>query len=167
LASKKLGFEQVIDVGSGDGRIAYCAKIVGIESYGIEIDENLVTLQNSIASNTGIDFHPNRTDATQFDYQSLNLTRPALFLSGLPEIGEMLANSVIEKIMSISILKDVSAFVFTGTNVFRESSRDRTKWGWGTIIDNFGLGVIETITLPTYWTIDQLVDTPYVFTKSK
>ena len=26
LAAKNLGFEQIIDIGSGDGRIAYCGK---------------------------------------------------------------------------------------------------------------------------------------------
>jgi len=40
LESKNLGVKQIIDIGSGDGRIAYCAKVAGLESYGIEIDEN-------------------------------------------------------------------------------------------------------------------------------
>ena len=31
-----------IDIGSGDGRIAYCGKILGLNSISIEIDENLV-----------------------------------------------------------------------------------------------------------------------------
>ena len=42
LAAKNLGFEQIIDIGSGDGRIAYCGKTLGLESLSIEIDENLV-----------------------------------------------------------------------------------------------------------------------------
>ena len=50
LESKNLGAEQIIDIGSGDGRIAYCAKIVGLISYAIEIDENLVRLENKILS---------------------------------------------------------------------------------------------------------------------
>ena len=44
--TQKFGFEQIIDIGSGDGRIAYCGKILGLDSISIEIDENLVELQN-------------------------------------------------------------------------------------------------------------------------
>jgi hypothetical protein len=48
LGAQSLGFEELVDVGSGDGRIAYCARLLGMESYGIEIDEDLVQLQKSI-----------------------------------------------------------------------------------------------------------------------
>ena len=58
LESKNLDAEQIIDIGSGDGRIAYCAKIVGLKSYAIEIDENLVRLENEISISTKIDFKP-------------------------------------------------------------------------------------------------------------
>jgi hypothetical protein len=50
LESKNLGVKQVVDIGSGDGRIAYCSKVAGLQSYGIEIDENLVGLENKILS---------------------------------------------------------------------------------------------------------------------
>jgi hypothetical protein len=43
LESKSLGARQIIDIGSGDGRIAYCGKVVGLESYGIEIDDSRPT----------------------------------------------------------------------------------------------------------------------------
>lgn len=165
LTAKNLGFQEVIDIGSGDGRISFCASIVGIQSYGIEIDENLVNLQKKISSDTGVNFNPINADATTFDYNSLTLSKPALFLSGLPEVGEMLANNVINKIMSTN-LKSSSAFVFAGSHKLRKNSRDITKWGWGKIINNFGLNVIETMTLPTRWTVDQPIDTPYIFTAS-
>jgi hypothetical protein len=165
LTAKSLGFHEVIDIGSGDGRISYCARIIGIKSYGIEIDENLVNLQRDISSSTGIDFNPINADATTFDYESLNLSKPAFFLSGLPEVGEMLANSVINKIMPTN-LKNFTSFIFAGSHKMRKNSRDHSKWGWGKIIDYFGLNVIETITLPTRWTADQPIDTPYVFTIS-
>ena len=48
LMAKKLGFTNLIDIGSGDGRISFCGEIVGIESISIEIDEQLSNLQNSI-----------------------------------------------------------------------------------------------------------------------
>ena len=166
LESKSLGAKQIIDIGSGDGRIAYCAKLIGLQSYGIEIDENLVKLENKISSNTGIDFKPIIADATQFDYASLELSQPVFFISGLPEIGEMLANSVISRIKSISDLEISPVFVFTGSHAMRKNSRDKSKWGWGRVIDHFKLDVVNTITLPTYWTLDQPIDTPFIFTRS-
>jgi len=165
LESKNLGVKQIIDIGSGDGRIAYCAKVVGIQSYGIEIDENLVNLEKKIVSSTEIDFKPMMKDATQFDYASLELSQPIFFISGLPEVGEMLANSVISKIMSIPNLKANPIFVFTGSHVMRKDSRDKSKWGWGKVIECYNLEVIKTVTLPTYWTLDQPIDTPFIFTK--
>ena len=166
LESKNLGAKQIIDIGSGDGRIAYCAKVAGLQSYGIEIDEKLVRLENKISTSTGVDFQPMMADATQFDYSSLELTQPVFFISGLPEVGEMLANNVITTIMSIPDLKVNPVFVFTGSHVMRKDSRDKSKWGWGQVIDRFNLEVVKMVTLPTYWTLDQPVDTPFVFTRS-
>jgi len=166
LESKNLGAKQVIDIGSGDGRIAYCAKVAGLQSFGIEIDENLVELENKISSSTGVDFQPMVADATQFDFTSLGLSQPAFFIAGLPEVGEMLSNSVISRIMSVPDLKVNPLFVFTGSHVMRKDSRDKSKWGWGHVIDHFNLDVVKTVTLPTYWTLDQPVDTPFIFTRS-
>jgi hypothetical protein len=166
LESKKIAVKEIIDIGSGDGRIAYCAKVAGLQSYGIEIDESLVRLENKISSNTGIDFQPTAADATQFNFTSLGLSQPAFFISGLPEVGEMLANNVIRRIMLISNFKANPIFVFTGSHMMRKDSRDKSKWGWGQIIDHFNLEVIKTVTLPTYWTLDQPIDTPFIFTRS-
>lgn len=166
LEAKELGFDEVIDIGSGDGRISYCAKVVGVKSFAIEIDEQLVSLQKDIVSKTEVDFSPKCADATKFDYNSLKLTNPAFFISGLPEMGEMLANSVINMVVSIPNLKNSSTFVLTGSHQMRKNSRDVSKWGWGVVIENFGLKVIKTLTLPTRWTVDQPIDTPYVFTSS-
>ena len=167
LETKKLGFDQVVDIGSGDGRISFCAKLIGMESFAIEIDEKLVELQNKIVKETGINFNPKIADATDFDYNSLKLNHPAFFISGLPEMGEMLANSVIENVISIPNLKSSATFVLSGSHQMRKNSRDQSKWGWGAVIENFGLDVIKTLTLPTRWTVDQPVDTPYVFTTHK
>jgi len=162
--AKEIGISEVVDIGSGDGRIAYCAQAIGIKSYGIEIDENLVTLQKDISLKTGVNFRSQVGDATQFDYSALELSKPAFFIGGLPEIGEILANSVIGNVMSIPNLKKSSIFVLTGTNSVRATSRDHSKWGWGLTINNFNLNVSKTVTLPTRWTMDQPMDTPYVFT---
>ena len=61
--AKELDCKQVLDIGSGDGRIAYCAKILGLESYAIEIDDMLVDLQKSICEMTNTDFNPICADA--------------------------------------------------------------------------------------------------------
>jgi len=165
LQSKSLGAKQIIDIGSGDGRIAYCAKITGIVSHGIEIDENLVSLQKTISSGTSVYYDTIVGDATQFDYSELNLSKPAFFISGLPEIGEMLSNSVLNQIQSMPDMKKNSLIVLAGSHATRKYVTDNSKWGWGLLIDNFNLEVINTVTLPTYWTVDQPIDTPYIFTK--
>ena len=166
LESKNIGAKQLIDIGSGDGRIAYCARIVGLKSYGIEIDENLVSLENEILANTGVDFQPIIADATQFDYTSLELSQPIFFIAGLPEVGEMLANNVISRITSMPNLKTNPIFVFSGSHIMRKDSRDKSKWGWGKVMERYNLEVIKTVTLPTYWTIEQAIDTPFIFTRS-
>ena len=33
ILSKKLGFTELVDIGSGDGRIAYCSTLVGLKSF--------------------------------------------------------------------------------------------------------------------------------------
>jgi len=37
--------------------------------------------------------------------------------------------------------------------------------GWSALIEKYQLNVIDTVSLPTVWTFDQLVETPYIFTK--
>jgi hypothetical protein len=165
LESKLLGFEQLVDVGSGDGRIAYCASLVGMGSYGIEIDDKLVELQDAVSSSTGIKYNTIRADATRFDYGRLDLSKPIFFISGLPEMGEMLADSVIRQVLSVEKLKHSAGFNFMGSHVMKSLTRDRTGWGWGSVIASFGLKLIGTITLPTLWTTDQMLDTAYVYTR--
>ena len=165
--AKALGFQELVDVGSGDGRIAYCGKLLGMESHGIEIDGDLVQLQNSISNATGVSYNAVNADATRFDYRTLNLTRPMFFISGLPEMGEMLANSVIQQIESIKQLAKSSGFNFMGSHVMKAYTRDKTCWGWGSIIARHGLELAGTVTLPTLWTADQAVDTAYVYTRLK
>jgi hypothetical protein len=165
LEAKSLGFDQLVDVGSGDGRIAYCASLLGMGSYGIEIDDELVELQDAVSSRTGIKYNAIRADATRFDYGSLDLSKPIFFISGLPEMGEMLADSVIRQVLSIEKLKHNAGFNFMGSHVMKSLTRDRTGWGWGSVIASFGLKLIGTITLPTLWTTDEIIDTAYVYTR--
>jgi len=163
LLAKEIGFSEIIDIGSGDGRIAYCAKVLNLESYSIEIDDMLVELQNQL---TGLDFHPHCSDATVFDYSSLNLSYPAFFIGGLAQMGGIeLASGVLEKVKLISNLKNIG-WVFAGTFSQKYSADPKNKAGWGTLIEKNNLKSIQSISLPTAWTFHESDDTPYLFTQT-
>lgn len=161
---KQLGFKEIIDIGSGDGRISYCSKILGLDPIGIEIDEFLVDLQKSISTATGISFRQICDDATRFDYSSLNLTKPAIFTGGLPQMGDVLAANIIEKILKLSGLKYNTCIVLAGSKSNKQFSINQSNGGWDPFIKKYNLKVIKTITLPTVWTFDQPESTPYIFT---
>jgi len=161
---KELGFKEIIDIGSGDGRISYCAKILGLNPIGVEIDEFLVDLQKSISKVTGITFKQICKDAAQVDYSSLSLTKPAIFTGGLPQMGDVLATNIIEKIMKLPDLKHNSCFVLAGSKSNRQFSVNQSHGGWKPLIEKYNLRVLKTITLPTVWTFDQTESTPYIFT---
>jgi len=166
LLAKELGYSEVIDIGSGDGRIAYCAKILGIESHSIEIDDMLVDLQKILTDI--LDFHPYCSDATTFDYSSLNLSRPIFFIGGLAQMGGVsLASGVLKTINSISNLKKNTGWVFAGTISKKYAPDPKNEAGWGTLIEDNNLKSIQSITLPTAWTLHESDETPYIFAKSQ
>ena len=167
LGAKILGFNEVVDIGCGDGRIAYCGELLNIKSTGIEIDSSLRVLQEQIYISTKVGYQKVNQDATSIDYSQLKLKKPMFFISGLPEMGEMLAIDTIKKIKEIEQISNNAGFNFMGSHLMKEYSRDRTKWGWGEIINKFDLEVLGCTTLPTHWTTDQQIDTPYVYTQCK
>ncbi|HJJ22350.1 MAG TPA: hypothetical protein OQH54_01340 [Nitrosopumilus sp.] len=161
LLAKDLGYQEVIDIGSGDGRIAFCAKILDLESYSIEIDDVLVDLQKLL---TILDFHPYCSDAVIFDYSSLNLSQPIFFIGGLAQMGgTVLASSVLEKINSNSTLKKNTGWVFAGTYSQKYPPDPKNEAGWGTLIEKNNLKSIQTVSLPTVWTFHEPQETPYIF----
>ena len=164
--AKDLNFQELIDIGSGDGRIAYCGKILGMNSHGIEIDDVLVDLQKNVANVTNIDFDPICDDALDFDYSKLNLQQPVFFIGGLPQMGgDVLATSIIEKIHSFENIKNKTGIVFAGSHSKRKLSGNQKSGGWSVLIDDHQLKEVMTISLPTVWTFDQEIDTPYIFTE--
>ena len=166
LVAKKFGYSELVDIGSGDGRIAYCGKILDFNSYSIEIDDVLVELQKKICIDTNQNFHPKCNDALEFDYSKLNLQKPAFFIGGLAQMGgDVLATSIIKKINSIRSLKNKTGIVFAGSNTKRQLSGNLSEGGWSSLIEENQLSVVETVSLPTVWTFDQNVETPYIFTK--
>ncbi len=162
LLAKDLGYSEVIDIGSGDGRIAFCAKVLDLESYSIEIDDMLVELQKPLTAI--LDFHPYCTDAIAFDYSFLDLKKPIFFIGGLAQMGGVaLASSVLEKIGSTSNLKNKTGWVFAGTYSKKYAPDPKNNAGWGTLIEKNNLNHIQTISLPTAWTFHETDETPYIF----
>jgi len=165
LFAKEMGYSELIDIGSGDGRIAFCAKILGMESYSIEIDEMLVDLQKLLSDK--FDFHPYCSDAVTFDYGSLNLKHPIFFIGGLAQMGGVaLAEGVLQKINSISYLENNSGWVFAGTFSQKYAPDPKNEAGWGTLMEKNNLKSIQTISLPTAWTFHEFDSTPYIFSQS-
>ena len=162
--AKILNYKEVLDIGSGDGRIAYCGKILGLNVYGIEIDSMLVDLQNHISKKIMINFNPICSDAIKFDYNVLKLTQPAFFIGGLPQMGgDVLASKIISN-LDIS-LKQKSCMVLTGSYSEKYSFNDTRDGGWKKLIDESGLEIIKSNSLPTAWSFNQTTETPYIFTK--
>jgi hypothetical protein len=126
----------------------------------------LVALQQSIVTKTGVPYAVKLADAVRYDFDKLGLSRPIFFVSGLPEMGEMLARSVLRKVLSDPNLSNHSGFNFMGSHTPKRLSRDQTGWGWGEVISEFNLAVNGVVTLPTYWTTEQPVDTAYVYATS-
>jgi hypothetical protein len=167
LLTKSLEYKEVIDIGSGDGRIAYCAKVLGLNSFSIEIDDMLVELQNSISKSTGVEFNPHCSDAITFDYSSLRLIHPMFFIGGLAQMGgTALATGVLENLSSNHTLMKNTGMVFSGTYSKKYPSDPMSNAGWGSLINKYDLRLINTIILPTVWTFKESDDTPYIFTKT-
>ena len=164
--AKEFGYTELVDIGSGDGRIAFCGTILGQTTHSIEIDDVLVELQDIICKSTNQNFNPKCADALEFDYSQLKLTKPIFFIGGLPQMGgDVLATSIIEKINSNSDLKDDTGIVFAGTHIKRQLSGNLENGGWSSLIKKHNLKIIDTVSLPTIWTFDQTIETPYVYTE--
>jgi len=164
--AKKLGYKELIDIGSGDGRIAFCGKILGLVSHSIEIDDVLIELQETIIKSTNQNFNPKCEDALEFDYSQLQLTHPLFFIGGLAQMGgDILATNIIDKINAISDLSHKTGLVFAGTHSKKQLSSNLANGGWGSLIEKHNLNIIDTVSLPTVWTFDQTIETPYIYTK--
>ena len=164
--AKQLGYFELIDIGSGDGRIAFCGKLLELIPHSVEIDDVLVGLQQTITSTINQNFNPMCGDALEFNYSALNLKQPVFFIGGLAQMGgDVLATAIIDKINSISSIKNNAGMVFAGTHTKRQLSGNLENGGWSSLIEKHGLNVVDTVSLPTIWTFDQTIETPYIFTK--
>ena len=111
-----------------------------------------------------INFNPICSDAVKFDYNSLGLTQPAFFIGGLPQMGgDVLASKIISNLDNS--LKEKSCMVLTGSYSEKYSFNDTRDGGWKKLIDESGLEIIKSNSLPTAWSFNQTTETPYIFTK--
>lgn len=167
LASRmrELGFREAVDVGSGDGRIAYCARMLGMGARSIEVDQQLAKLQEGIADKTGIDFRPACADATRYDFAGSGLGRTAFCIGGLAQMGgDALASGIMDHVRAGGESAIGSGFVFAGT-CLKKYADSELDGGWGVLIKEFGLTKIETVSLPTAWTFKEHDETPYTFAR--
>ena len=166
MIADKLGYKELVDIGSGDGRIAFCGKLFGMDSFSIEIDEGLVELQEKVLKSVKKDFNPTCVDALEFNYSELSLEQPIFFIGGLAQMGgDILATSIIDKLNSEKNLAKNTGLVFAGTHAKRKLSNNLNNGGWSSLIEKHNLSVTTTISLPTVWTFDQEIETPYIYTK--
>jgi len=162
---KSLGCEEIVDVGSGDGRIAFFGRSLGVKTYSLELDSELIGLQENIARDTGVDFGPICADATKYDFTKMNLKKPAFCIGGLAQMGgTVLASSIIENISRLDALKAGSSFVLAGT-LSQKYAKSESDAGWGALISENRLSKTNTISLPTVWTFHEAEETPYIFAK--
>jgi hypothetical protein len=163
LKSKELEFTELIDIGAGDGRIPYCGSLLNLRSVGIELDTNLTDLQLDLCKKTDIKYETINDDASSFDFDKLNLSKPIFFISGLPEMGEMFVNNVIHATLQNKFKS--FGIVFMGSTIKRQFQRDTRFYGWGEIIKKNNLKILDEINLPSHWTNDNNTETKFLITK--
>lgn len=158
LAARESGCAQLVDVGSGDGRIAFCGRLLGMDVCSIEIDESLAALQRRLSREIGMRLDVRCADAASFDYDGLCFERPAVFTGGLPQMGDILAAAIVERMSGV----DGCRFVLAGSRPRGVQGRAFGWHGWGGLMEKFDLEVVWSMSLPTVWTFDQPQETPYI-----
>lgn len=160
------GFTEAVDVGSGDGRIAYCAAALGIRSHSVELSGSLASLQRTISGRTGVRIDVRHADASEFDYASLGLSRPAFFVGGLAQMGGgALAGGAMA--YAASELPDGGAmFALPGTLSPKYAADPHSMAGWGQHLCGAGMRVGRIEMLPTAWTLGEADATPYLYART-
>ena len=77
--------------------------------------------------------------------------------------GDVLASNIILNLDNY--LNEKTSIVLTGSYSEKYSINDTKDGGWRKLIDDTGLKIIQSISLPTVWSFDQTTETPYIFTK--
>jgi hypothetical protein len=167
LVAKDLGFQNIIDIGSGDGRLIFCGSILGLNSIGIEIDKDLCDLQNNISFSSNVKYKVINSDSNSIDYTQFNLENTIIFISALPDSGEMLSYSLLNHLKKYRAKLHNVGITLMGSHTYRQYSRDKSMCGWGKFVNDSGLEIVKCLSLPTSWTLDERKETPYLFTVFK
>jgi hypothetical protein len=166
LVAKGLGFENIIDIGSGDGRLIFCGSILGLNSVGVEIDKDLCDLQNKISNLSNVRYEVINGDSNSIDYSQFKLENTIIFISALPDSGEILSYGILNHLKKDKAKLRNVGITLMGSQVHRDS-RDKSMWGWGKFIVDSGLKILKCVSLPSSWTLDEKKETPYFFTLYK
>lgn len=156
---------EIIDIGSGDGRIPFCGALLGLYSIGLELDQSLTHLQRQISESTNVPFEIINADGTDYDFSNQELSRPCFIISALPEMGEMFVENIMKRINEKRI--DSFVIIFLASSVKRRFSNDMSDFGWGKIMEKNNLKINDYLNLPTHWTNDNADETIYLFTKQR
>jgi hypothetical protein len=167
LVVKNLGFQSILDMGSGDGRLLYCGSILGLDSAGVEIDKDLCELQNEISTCSNVKYNVIQGDSNSIDYSQFNLENTMIFISALPELGEMIAYGVLNQLKMYRGKLHNVGITLMGSHTYRKYSRDKSMYGWGKFIADSELKILASLSLPSSWTLDEKKETPYIFTLLK
>ena len=167
LVAKDLGFQNIVDIGSGDGRLIFCGSILGLNSIGIEIDKDLCDLQNNISLSSNVKYKVINSDSNSIDYTQFNLENTIIFISALPDSGEILSYSLLNHLKKYKAKLHNVGINLMGSHTYRQYSRDKSMCGWGKFVNDSGLKIVKCLSLPTSWTLDEQKETPYLFTVFK
>jgi hypothetical protein len=165
--AKDLGFENILDIGSGDGRLLYCGSVIGLNSVGVEIDKDLCDLQTMISNDSNVNFEVINSDSNSIDYSQFALDNTMIYVSALPESGEMISCGIINQFKKYLDKLNNVGITLMGSHTYRKYSRDKSMWGWGKFMNDNDLKLVECLSLPTSWTLDERKETPYLFTLFK
>jgi hypothetical protein len=120
-----------------------------------------------ISNYSNVKFRTINDDSNSVDYSQYALDNTMIFVSALPESGEMISYGIINQFKKyVEKLHNVGVTLM-GSHTYRKYSRDRSMWGWGKFIDDNNLKLVECLSLPTSWTLDEKKETPYLFTLFK
>jgi len=152
--ASKLGYLEMVDVGSGDGRVAFCAALLGMKAWSVEVDPGLARAQEELRARTGRRFEIVCADAARLDY-SMDMQRPVFAVGGLAQMGASgMAGPAREQ-------RPEAGFVLAGTRAPKYGGKEPA--GWGGFLERAGLRVSSELRLPTAWTAGEPEGTPYLF----
>ena len=152
--ASKRGYCELVDVGSGDGRVAFCASLLGMRAWSVEIDPGLARVQEEVRARTGAKFEVICADAARLDY-SMDMQRPVFAVGGLAQMG---ASALAE---AARAQRPDAGFVLAGTRAPKYGGKEPA--GWGGFLESGGLRAYSEMQLPTAWTAGESEGTPYLF----